>query len=901
MLVPVLLACCAIGGVRADPVACTDEPTVLIENFADSTLFDERTNLLGGDVLLEGVFTYTREAAGFARFAAHTPAAAWITTIPVPVDIHPTLGAMLAFDFNVNDPAPRMVVAVNFTEDGTTFTERELEVGRYVDASAADGAGFAAVRIPFSHFTPLPHTRPVLVQFKRMQPPYDGTTFFSFDNLRVEYHRCPRRLLGVPPQTCSGDAFLVLDYTDPAQQVDRNRALPPGYTYDDGTMAQHVVLSELDEFGPGLLLQPVDEFSYWYTVLNGAVAFEQVNLQPFTSLRITMAADVGTRFHLHAEQWDDNFNALYRRNVVEMTDYVTFQGLDVPVQFDLPLVALGLHGSPLKALAFIDITFTEGPGQPRIVLRSIELRRDCEALLEDDAFHALPMMDSCGPSTDRTVALTFDGGPSAGTIDILDLLLATGVPATFFVTPNRPDESPPFADRCAIIQRMVSDGHAVGHGGWTGQRCVCAQAADRFGGWVGDARLTARVIRWAFFFNFFLGGGGRAAMQLRVPGRHDARGRNVVGHVVPADLHRVRPDHRAPAGRANPAGPAGRRRHVRGLARLVEPGRHRPGTALRRTRPRSMALVTSQRIVGCSLGRPAPASASAGCAQGEGELAAIDASLAEHLLLHYDYPQTVILRLHDDIAPAVLEAIIDRFQDLDYTFVTVPQCRSMCVSKADTEDPDYSGSHRACWDRTNPTPFSMEAWIAGIDPTPLPTEIPTTAPPTTAPPTTAPPTTVPPTEPPTGLIDVFTGVVENLYMGEPLTASPSQTYGVREQCKQARSAGATAPLPRTSHGRCGAPTASVRARAPYQTCLLVRTASDNVGGVLVLDSLLNSYCCAKRGVVSNEGGSPACLVDWCVVSTAFDGYISDANGGCFTAYANSRARGRRDYNCVCRD
>ena len=134
-----LLACCAIGGIRAEPAVCTDDPTVLIEDFADSTLFNERTNLLGGDVLLEGAFTYTREAAAFARFAAHAPPAAWITTIPVPIDIHPTLGATLAFDFNVNDPAPRMVVAVNFTEDGTTFTERELEVGRYVDASAQIG------------------------------------------------------------------------------------------------------------------------------------------------------------------------------------------------------------------------------------------------------------------------------------------------------------------------------------------------------------------------------------------------------------------------------------------------------------------------------------------------------------------------------------------------------------------------------------------------------------------------------------------------------------------------------------------------------------------------------------------------------------------------------------------
>jgi len=68
-----------------------------------------------------------------------------------------------------------------------------------------------------------------------------------------------------------------------------------------------------------------------------------------------------------------------------------------------------------------------------------------------------------------------------------------------------------------------------------------------------------------------------------------------------------------------------------------------------------------------------------------------------------------------------------------------------------------------------------------------------------------------------------------------------------------------------------------------QACLLVRTLSDNLGGILVLDSLLNSYCCAKRGVMSNEGGSPACLVDACIVSTAFDGYIIDANNECFTA------------------
>jgi peptidoglycan-N-acetylglucosamine deacetylase len=52
--------------------------------------------------------------------------------------------------------------------------------------------------------------------------------------------------------------------------------------------------------------------------------------------------------------------------------------------------------------------------------------------------------------------LTFDDGPSVWTVEILDILAARGVKATFFVVGARA------ADRPDLVKRMYADGHDVG-------------------------------------------------------------------------------------------------------------------------------------------------------------------------------------------------------------------------------------------------------------------------------------------------------------------------------------------------------------------------------------------------------------------------------------------------------
>ena len=67
-----------------------------------------------------------------------------------------------------------------------------------------------------------------------------------------------------------------------------------------------------------------------------------------------------------------------------------------------------------------------------------------------------------GPARPPGVALTFDDGPHAEhTPRLLDLLATHGLHATFFVIGREAERHP------ALITRMVSEGHAVGHHSWT--------------------------------------------------------------------------------------------------------------------------------------------------------------------------------------------------------------------------------------------------------------------------------------------------------------------------------------------------------------------------------------------------------------------------------------------------
>ncbi|MGD0695516.1 MAG: polysaccharide deacetylase family protein [Terriglobia bacterium] len=62
-----------------------------------------------------------------------------------------------------------------------------------------------------------------------------------------------------------------------------------------------------------------------------------------------------------------------------------------------------------------------------------------------------------GPAEGRRVALTFDDGPTAYTEQILDILRARNVPATFFVCGRNVDRYP------HILSRIQAEGHAIGN------------------------------------------------------------------------------------------------------------------------------------------------------------------------------------------------------------------------------------------------------------------------------------------------------------------------------------------------------------------------------------------------------------------------------------------------------
>ena len=61
----------------------------------------------------------------------------------------------------------------------------------------------------------------------------------------------------------------------------------------------------------------------------------------------------------------------------------------------------------------------------------------------------------------KRVTLTFDNGPTPGVTDqVLDILAERSLPAIFFVVANRVDGD---AAACALLTRMVRDGHRVGN------------------------------------------------------------------------------------------------------------------------------------------------------------------------------------------------------------------------------------------------------------------------------------------------------------------------------------------------------------------------------------------------------------------------------------------------------
>lgn len=79
----------------------------------------------------------------------------------------------------------------------------------------------------------------------------------------------------------------------------------------------------------------------------------------------------------------------------------------------------------------------------------------------DQADRWVPGLYPSDPRSPGTLVLTFDDGPRSETAEILDLLAAHNMPATFFVVGRLIDE-----DNFSLIQRMIAEGHTIGNHTW---------------------------------------------------------------------------------------------------------------------------------------------------------------------------------------------------------------------------------------------------------------------------------------------------------------------------------------------------------------------------------------------------------------------------------------------------
>ena len=491
---------------------CTEvfaAPKVL-ESFSSATDFANGLDDLGGTLAGSSTMAlFQRDAsAGFLTLKPASATSAWSVGVPVSqqasVPLTEAVGSVVAFDLGATDPSQFTVsVLTRLATSPTSATpiRRELPVQPYVPS--ASGGTFVSVRVPVQHFL-LPINQVLVgIEFRAFAGPYGtGATAVRFDNVRVEFNRCPHRRNVVPLQTCNPNAasILVDDFSD-ATRFAAGLNVLGGLWSDDLTMASMQRLTAGNIGGPGLLLNATDFTSYWYTLLKTGT-LGCVNPWPYTTLRLEVAASVGLQFDIGLSRLADDCvsNSTINEIRVQSSAFTSFAGLTQTRTLDIPLGLLPRN--PIKAIALSG--FYRPPGAPtdgtlKVVVRSISFLRDCARLATEFTETVPPILDGCGASDVPLFTLSFDG-PGPWVDGILDYLMSQNVKATFFVQPgaviDRPDnydnipvndpdfdqdgypkEQPPSGQMCRLVKRVINEGHALGDHSYTHPRYAHAPPA----------------------------------------------------------------------------------------------------------------------------------------------------------------------------------------------------------------------------------------------------------------------------------------------------------------------------------------------------------------------------------------------------------------------------------------
>ena len=416
----------------------------------------------------------------------------WYSSVPtqavalLPLD--DVNGGVLAFEYRrapgtaASAAAPAFWTQLRVTGTSGTDEHYAAFTWLYFDAAAADANGWTTIRIPLAHFgVPLGRALRSIVFSNFGGGGSDLATAsreYWARRLRIEYNECPRRLAIVPPQTCSGTSLVVADYADRALFAESRNSLPnPGYTSDDGTLALYTYLSDQVPLGPGILLQSsrsggtnASEDGVWYTLLATTAGTPCMTLEPFTHLRLRVAATAGARFRVALQLVADHCTGPVRRILtLRSDDYATFTGMDRLVTVDIPVTWPARLKVRAVVLAGIENAVGAPPPTPpaQMVVRDVTLVRNCTVLRAAFASRAgPPVMDSCGPSKERVMAVTFDGPDATYTPAMLDALSAYNIKATFLISPGEflgdPAVFPDPLPWCPLVQRIVREGHAIG-------------------------------------------------------------------------------------------------------------------------------------------------------------------------------------------------------------------------------------------------------------------------------------------------------------------------------------------------------------------------------------------------------------------------------------------------------